>query len=719
MRRNRLVRAGVLVAATALLAGGGLAVTSAATNHMHRNAGVEGSAGTTTASSGSVSVDWTAFGHSTTNVSVTGEATNASTLLVLFAATDSPSGPNSLTDVSGGGLTWLFVGRDNAQQGDSEIWDAVEPAAQAAFTVSGTEAQPGSAAQSSLVELSSTSGNPAVAAHAGGSGAGGAPGVSVSAAAWQAAVGNEYCGATAPTASPGQTILDTYDPNFAGTAVDAFWLQTSPTGTISDTVPTDQCWNMEAVSVSAPSSGSSGSTTTTVPATTTTIPPTTTTTTTTTTTLPSGSAPPLATSVSASHTYLVDQHGNPFLVNGDSAWNLAWGLDSADQTTYLADRQADGFNTVVTDLVGNDSMYGNSNGANYNGDLPFTGGNFATPNPAYWSKIDTFFQLAETHGITVFAIPIDAYATEGDNVFSTMTDAQANTFGQWLANRYPSSQYPGIVWMLGNDYSGDGVGCCNTGFLSQYQAFVSGLGTARPVTIEQGFDESLSTDGPTLGPLMTLNAGYSYHPTYEVIERGRTTENIPVVFFEGAYENAVTGFPSTPLDIRKELGWSMTSGGAGTFYGNDSLWEFQSGWQNQLDTSDIAQRQAFNAAFAGINWQNLQPDVDSQLVVSGRNSEYTAWSTSSGPDTNDPTYGNYVSAAYSTDGTLGVIYNPDTTENQITISSSVFGPDPSITAVDPTDGARTSLGWTTTPTMGTNAGGDHDWLFIITASPST
>ena len=429
------------------------------------------------------------------------------------------------------------------------------------------------------------------------------------------------------------------------------------------------------------------------------------------------SARPLATSVSASHTYLVDQHGNPFLVNGDSAWNLAWGLDSADQATYLADRQADGFNTIVTDLVGPATSKSDSSGANYNGDVPFTGGNFATPNPAYWSKIDTFFQLAATHGITVFAIPIDAYATQGSNVFNTMTNAQAKAFGQWLASRYPPSNYPGVVWMLGNDYAGDGAGCCNGGFLSQYQAFASGLGSSRPVTIEQGADESLSTDGPTLGPLVNINAGYSYHPTYEVIERGRTTESIPAVFIEGAYENAVTGHPSTPLDLRKQLGWSMTSGGAGTFYGNDSLWQFQTGWQNQLDTSDVAQRKAFNAAFAGANWQDLHPDVSSQLVVSGRNSEYTARSTGSGPDTNDPTYGNYVSAAYSTDGAVGVIYNPDTTKNRITISSSVLGTNPSIIAVDPTDGARTSLGWTTTPTMGTNAGGDHDWLFIITASP--
>ena len=426
---------------------------------------------------------------------------------------------------------------------------------------------------------------------------------------------------------------------------------------------------------------------------------------------------PLATSLSASHTYLVDQLGNPFLVNGDSAWNLAFALDSTDQTTYLKDRHSDGFNTVVTDLVGNSTNFGRSNGSNYNGEVPFTDGNFATPNPAYWSKIDTFFHSAETQGITVFAIPIDAYATQGGNVFNTMTNAQAKAFGQWLANRYPPSQYPGIVWMLGNDYAGDGAGADNGGFLSQYQALVSGLGTVRPVTIEQGFYESLSTDGRGLGPLMSINAAYSYHPTYEVIERGRTTESIPVVFFEGAYENPLTGFPATPLDLRKQLGWSMTSGGAGTFYGNDKLWEFQSGWQNQLDTSDVAQRKALNAAFAGVNWQNLHPDVNSQLVVSGRNSEFTNWSTSNSPDTNDPTYGNYVSAAYSTDGALGVIYNPDTTKNRITISNSVLGANPSITAVDPTDGARTSLGWTTTPTMGTNAGGDHDWLFIITASP--
>jgi hypothetical protein len=431
-------------------------------------------------------------------------------------------------------------------------------------------------------------------------------------------------------------------------------------------------------------------------------------------TVPSGLS--YATSVSSSGRYLVDQFGNPFLVNSDSAWNLAWGLDSAGQGTYLADRQGEGFNAVVTDLVGNASMHGGGDGANYAGDLPFTGGGF-TPNPAYWSKIDTFFRLAEKYGITVFAIPIDAYATAGSNVFSAMTTSQASAFGAFLASRYPQSSYPGIVWMLGNDYDGDGGGAGNVGgFVSQYQAFLTALGGTRPSMIEQGLAESLSTDGHTIGPMVSLNAGYSYHPAYEVILRGRAAKDIPVLFFEGAYENANTGYPSTPLDLRKQLGWSMTSGAAGTFYGNDSTWPFPSGWQNQLGTSDVAQRGALNAAFARISWQNLQPDVNSQLVTAGRNSRYTAWSSGPTPYSNDGTYGNYVTAAYSPDGTLAVIYNPDTSINHITISSSLLGANPTITAVDPTNGARTNLGWTTKPTMGTNAGGDHDWLFIITAA---
>ena len=61
----------------------------------------------------------------------------------------------------------------------------------------------------------------------------------------------------------------------------------------------------------------------------------------------------------------------------------------------------------------------------------------------------------------------------------------------------------------------------------------------------------------------TVNGCYSYHPTYEVILRARAySPTLPAVYLEGVYENHTTGFPGTPLDLRKLVGWTMTSVGS-------------------------------------------------------------------------------------------------------------------------------------------------------------
>jgi Protein of unknown function (DUF4038)/Bacterial Ig-like domain (group 3) len=430
-------------------------------------------------------------------------------------------------------------------------------------------------------------------------------------------------------------------------------------------------------------------------------------------------ATPLVTGVSANGRYLVDQNGNPFLLNGDSDWDLAWALSPADQQTFLADRAQNGFNTVMTDLVGSPgTMNGNDDGSNYAGVVPFTGSAY-TPNPAYWDAIGTFFNEAAANGISVLAIPIDAYAT--GNVFGSMSDAEAQSFGTWLSNRFPAAQYPGIVWMMGNDYGDDGPGCCGSQFQSQYQSLLKGFaaaGDTRPTTIEDGYNESYSSQG-TIGSTVTLNASYNYHPTYSSTLAAYAAKDEPVFFVEGAYENASNANPDSPLDLRKQLGWTMTSGGTGSFYGNDSLWKFVSGWQSQLDTSDVAQRHAFDAAIAGTKWWAMQPDTGSRLVTAGRNNEWPGGAAGSQtPTTADATYGNYVTAAYTPDGTSALIYNPDSSENSIALSATVLAANPDIIRVDPTNGATTNLGWTTSPPGGTNAAGDHDWLYIITAGGS-
>src|SRR5262249_15119680 len=158
-------------------------------------------------------------------------------------------------------------------------------------------------------------------------------------------------------------------------------------------------------------------------------------------------------------------------------------------------------NAIICDLVSNSSMHGATSGANWNGEIPFTGGNFATPNNTFWSRIDTFFGLCKQYGISIFVNTIDAYACQGTDIFSTMTSGQASTFGAFLANRYPASQYPGIVWMFGNDWDADGPSGSATNatpsaaFYNSLISGIAGTGDTRPIISELGFYESISTDG--------------------------------------------------------------------------------------------------------------------------------------------------------------------------------------------------------------------------------
>lgn len=431
---------------------------------------------------------------------------------------------------------------------------------------------------------------------------------------------------------------------------------------------------------------------------------------------------------------MVDQFGVPFLVNGDSLWSIVSQLSATNQQTVLADRQTNGFNTVLTDLVGSISMTGRSNGSNWNGETPgsFGVGTF-TPNQTYWGRVDTFFNLCAQYGIGAWVLPVDAYAAQdGSTFFNGATNAQYQAFGQFLGQRYPQGQYPGLaVWVMGNDYSGGGAGGLNNnnsnmnGSYESMMAGIQGTGDTRPVVTEFSAPDTVTSDTTdnTFLALNTLNWGYTYVPTYENCLRGYAANTGPFVFGEGSYENSTVNGADTPLDLRKLALWPMTCGATGCFYGNDSLWQFPntSGGSNsipsgQLDTSIVAQRKALMAAVASINWWKLAPDTSSQLVTAGRGTQLSGRQLTQTFFTSDTTYGHYVTASFSSDGKVGMVYNPDSSLNTITLSQSQLGVNPTIVKVDPTNGARTNLGWTTSPSGGANAGGDNDWLYLITAT---
>ena len=198
---------------------------------------------------------------STTIQSPSFSTSSGNELLLAFIGADDLTGPNiTVTNVTGGGLTWTLVVRANAQNGDSEIWRAFASSPISGATVTATLSQ---SAFSSItvrsfegVNTSGTNGSGAIGATASKGATASAPSASVTTTqnySWVFGVGNDNDNAIPRTPGSGQSIAH-QDLTPAG---DTYWvqMQNSPTYTagtsvpINDTAPTTDRWNLAVVEI--------------------------------------------------------------------------------------------------------------------------------------------------------------------------------------------------------------------------------------------------------------------------------------------------------------------------------------------------------------------------------------------------------------------------------------------------------------------------------------
>lgn len=212
---------------------------------------------------GGVAVDTIVTTHGTkSSTSVTSPAfttSQAGELLLAFATADGPTTPTqTITGVTGGGLTWRLRQRTNAQLGTAEIWQAVATTALSNVTVRATHS---GSYQASITVVSFTGADLAVdGAVKGASAATGAPSAVLTtsrAGSWVWGVGNDYDRAVARTVGTGQTKVD----EFLSPSGDTMWVQrqtaTTPSAgsqvTINDTAPTNDRWDLSVIEVPAAS----------------------------------------------------------------------------------------------------------------------------------------------------------------------------------------------------------------------------------------------------------------------------------------------------------------------------------------------------------------------------------------------------------------------------------------------------------------------------------
>jgi len=398
-------------------------------------------------------------------------------------------------------------------------------------------------------------------------------------------------------------------------------------------------------------------------------------------------------SVHASGRYLVQANGNPFFIHGDTAWSLVGQLSNAEIDTYLNNRAAKGFNTVLFSApeylyTDNSPSYANEDGA-----VPFNPAtSFTNPVAAYWNRVDYAVNAARSRGMVCIINPAyngfsgDGGANYGDgwgNIINSLSNATLQAYGVFLANRYTQGN---IIWCAGGDYAFAST------ITKQWNIF-TGIRSVRTTDIITAHPDSSQDDpyaywsgftGFSLNNVYTYETAGDYVYEEAALAYGRSGP-MPFIYFEGKYENSDS---FTLAMLRHQSYGSILAGGCGQLYGNNPVWHFDSPnwasepysgtWNTHLNDTGTTQQPYVKALFAAYEWWKLQPKTDTSLVT-----------TSLG------TAGSRIYAALASDATFAMIYKP--VSGSSTVSLAALSGTTSIRAryYDPTTGVYSD------PTEGT------------------
>lgn len=183
---------------------------------------------------------------------------------------------------------------------------------------------------------------------------------------------------------------------------------------------------------------------------------------------------------------------------------------------------------------------------------------------------------------------------------------------------------------------------------------------------------------------------------------------MPVILGESNYEgmNLEPGTPTTTHEsLRRQAAWALTSGAVGDFWGNDD-WSFPSGWQDR-DWPGQHDVNVIRDVVASVDWWTLHPAADGEVFQRPDGPPASTDIQRDVLDDDEPT------AAASADGRLALLYLPTT----VTVRLAAAYQGSTLEWIDPTTGTRTpATGFPAVTPPGANAGGDGDWLLLVTRS---
>ncbi len=396
--------------------------------------------------------------------------------------------------------------------------------------------------------------------------------------------------------------------------------------------------------------------------------------------------------ISANHRFLVDQNNRPFLIQGDAPWSLIVGLDKPDVETYLRNRQAKGFNTLMVNLL--EHKFAKHPPNNVFGEGPFTTpGDFSTPNEKYFAYADWVIRKAGEYGIKVLLAPIylGYKGTDEGWIEETLQNGPAKclAYGLYVGKRY--RDFDNIIWLIGGDRNPESA-------LEDVDLIALGIkeNDHRHLMTAHCAPENTAMDQYAGGRWVDLNTTYAYKLVHDsLLANYNFKPTMPYFLIETTYEGEHN---ASAVQIRRQAYWADLAGSTGQFMGNRPIWGFDPGWKEALDAPGSQDMARLNKLFQSRPWEQLVPDERHEVVTGGLG-EFNGL--------------DILMAARAQDGSTVIAYLP--TSRKVTVDmSKLSGANAKAWWFDPRTGKSSAAGeFPTTDARDFIPPGEGDWVLVL------
>jgi len=361
--------------------------------------------------------------------------------------------------------------------------------------------------------------------------------------------------------------------------------------------------------------------------------------------------------------------GAPFFWLGDTIWSAPSVYTEDELEFYFSRRQAQGYTVAHVMLPWTSFNADNIIVDPETGDeTPFwLNGDPATPNEAYFKKVDRLIGIAAAHDILLVLLACGGGSGTFVESKKMITAENARPYAKWLAERYKDE--PGIVWSNGFDLP---PWRCE----DVAREFTAGIKEAdrggRPLFYHPcgGTSSSHFHNEDWLSANFIQTWGdYESIPGMVLADYYRKPAK-PVIHVEGAYEAGVE-YPSriTSQLVRRQAYNAYLSGGFHT-YGHNDLWRKTPYWRECLDSKGARSMKALKDIFTSLEWWKLKPD----------HTLFCGWAS------------NANAAAISEDGDFAVVYFANRAELKVRIGAVGGGGPVRAAWFDPENGERVGEG---------------------------